>query len=131
MRAYSLEFRREVLADCDSGLSTLAVAIKRRVSEAWVRRLKQRRRDNGDFSARPPIKKTEPKWRAYTDKLHRILAARPDITLRELRVELKTDLSLQTLSVALRTLKYTLKKKSCMPRSRTAKTLRSGVRSGG
>lgn len=51
-----------------------------------------------------------------------IMTAQPDITLRELRDELGVDVSLQTLSLALRTLKYTFKKKSSMPPSRTAPT---------
>lgn len=130
MRAYSIEFRYEVLEDCDAGMSTLAVALKRRVSESWVRRLKQRRRENGDFSARPPVKKMLPKWRAYTNRLHAILRERPDITLRELRDALGEEVSLQTLSVALRTLKYTLKKKSSTHLNKTGRTLRGGARSG-
>ncbi len=40
---------------------------------------------------------------------------RPDITLRELREELGVSLSLQTLSVALRTLKYSFKKSFMRP----------------
>jgi transposase len=115
---YSIEFRREVLADCDAGMSTMAVAIKRRVSESWVRRLKQRRRETGEIAARPPKKKTPPKWMAYADQLHTLVRDQPDITLRELRDELGIEISLQTLSVALRTLKYTFKKKSSARRNR-------------
>ena len=43
MRAYSMDLRVRVLADCDAGLRTGAVARKFSVSPAWVRRLKQRR----------------------------------------------------------------------------------------
>lgn len=120
MKPYSIEFRREVLADCDAGLSTLSVAINRRVSESWVRRLKQRRRETGEIAARPPIKKTPPKWQAYTEEIHALLREHPDITLRELRDELGLDASLQTLSVALRTLKYTLKKSPARSRARSS-----------
>ena len=101
-----------------NSLGTLAVAIKHHVSPAWVRRLKQRRRETGEIAARPPKKKTPAKWRAYAARMETILAERPDITLHELRAELGVDFSVQTLSVALRTLKYTFKKKSCARRSR-------------
>lgn len=128
MEPYSIEFRREVLADCDAGMGTMAVAIKRRVSESWVRRLKQRRRETGEIAARPPIKKTPPKWAAHTDQLHTLVRERPDITLRELRDELGIEISLQSLSVALRTLKYTFKKKSSARPSRIVRTSRRSAR---
>jgi transposase len=118
VKPYSIEFREEVLSDCDAGMGTLAVAIKRNVSESWVRRLKQRRRETGEVAARPPKKKTQPKWRAYTEEIHAILREQPDITLRELRDELGIETSLQTLSVALRTLQYTLKKSVARGRAR-------------
>jgi len=124
MSPYPMELRRRVLADCDAGLNTLAVAVKHDVSPAWVRRLKQRRRESGEIAPRPPIKKKPPKWQAYADQLHAFIRDQPDITLREIREQLGVEVSLQTLSVALRRLKYTIKKKSCGPRSRTARTLR-------
>jgi transposase len=119
LRAYSIEFRRRVLADCDAGLNTLAVAVKHDVSLAWVRRVKQRRRENGEVAPRRPIKKTPPKWHAYTDEMKKLVEQEPDLTLRELRERLGVEISLQTLSVALRRLKYTLKKKSSRPASKT------------
>lgn len=124
MRAYSIEFRERVLADCDAGMNTLAVAVKHDVSLAWVRRLKQRRRETGEIGARRPIKKTPPKWHAYSDQLVRLVEQQPDITLRELRERLGVQVSLQTLSVALRRLKYTLKKKSSGQANRTGRMSR-------
>lgn len=128
MDAIPLAKRKEVLADCDGGMGTLAVAIKHRVSPAWVRRLKQRRRESGEIAARPPKKKTPPKWRAYAERMQALVKERPDITLRELRDELSVEFSLQTLSVALRTLKYTFKKKSSARPSRTGPTSPNGGR---
>jgi len=49
MRPYSLDLRERVLADCDAGMSTKQVAEKYRVCAAWVRRLKQRRRETGSI----------------------------------------------------------------------------------
>lgn len=119
MQAYSIELRRRVLVDCDAGMNTLAVAVKHDVSLAWVRRLKQRRRETGEIAARPPIKKTPPKWHAYADRLMKLVEQQPDATLRELRDRLGVQVSRQTLSVALRRLKYTLKKKSSRRASKT------------
>jgi transposase len=124
VKAYPVEFREQVLADCDAGMNTLAVAVKHDVSPAWVRRLKQRRRQSGEIAPRPPIKKTPPKWHAYAGRMQAFLKEQPDITLRELRDRLEVEVSLQTLSVALRRLKYTLKKKSSARASRTVRTSR-------
>lgn len=131
MRAYSIEFRREVLADCDAGMGTLAVSIKHKVSESWVRRLKQRRRETGEIAARPSKKKTPPKWHKYAERMQAIVQKRPDITLRELRDALAVEVSLQTLWIALRTLKYSFKKKSCGPPNKIGRTLPRGGRRGG
>ena len=47
MRPYSTDLRDRVSADCDDGMRTRAVAAKYRVSESWVRRVKQRRAATG------------------------------------------------------------------------------------
>ena len=47
MEAYSKEFRRDVLRACDAGGGTREVALKFDVSESWVRRIKQERREQG------------------------------------------------------------------------------------
>ena len=47
MEAYSKEFRRDVLAACDAGEGTRSVALRFDVSESWVRRIKQERREQG------------------------------------------------------------------------------------
>jgi transposase len=99
-------------------MNTLAVAVKHNVCPAWVRRLKQRRRETGEVAPRRPIKKTPPKWHAYADEMKKLVEQQPDMTLRELREQLGVEISLQTLSVALRRLKYTLKKKSSRRASR-------------
>ena len=50
MEAYSKEFRRDVLAACDNGGGTRAVALQFQVSESWVRRIKQDRREQGKLA---------------------------------------------------------------------------------
>ena len=111
MQAYSKEMRRDVLAACDAGEGTRAVALQFNVSESWVRRVKQERRELGK-TAPATTRKRVPNWAAYQDDIERLIADQPDMTLRELKESLGTELSRQTLCTALRKLKLTLKKKS-------------------
>ena len=107
---YSAEFRGEVLAACDAGEGTRVVATRFNVSESWVRRIKQERRDQGKVA---PCKKRRrvPKWAAEAEQIRAAIEAQPDLTLDELKLELETKLSRQTLCRALQQLRLTLKKK--------------------
>lgn len=60
---YSKEFRGEVLAACDRGLGTQVVALQFMVSESWVRRVKQERREQGKLGPATRRKRT-PRWSA-------------------------------------------------------------------
>jgi transposase len=111
MKAYSMDLRERVLKDCDAGMSTREVALKFDVSESWVRRLKQRRRETGEVAPRSPRNGTQPKWLAHAEKIEELVEEKPDITLNELRDALGVDISIQTLSRALRQLQLTFKKK--------------------
>lgn len=115
--AYSKEFRREVLAACDSGEGTQEVALKFGVSESWVRRIKQVRRERGQ-TAPKQTRDRQPEWWVYKDRIIEIVEATPDISLSELQTALDTTLSRSTLFVALNRLKLTFKKKSSKPPSR-------------
>jgi hypothetical protein len=44
-----MDLRRRVIAACDAGQGTTSVATTFNVSPAWVRRLKQQRRERGDI----------------------------------------------------------------------------------
>ncbi len=82
MEAYSKEFRREILAACDAGEGTLSVALRFEVSESWVRRVKQERREQGKVA--PYTKRRRRKvWEPYAAWLLAKLDERPDIYLRE------------------------------------------------
>ena len=111
MHAYSLDLRWRVLADCDRGLSTRAVATKYIVSESWVRRLKQRRRATGELAPRQPAAGPKPSWQAYADKLREAVRQTPDATLEELRDRLELTVALSTLWRAVATLGLSVKKK--------------------
>jgi transposase len=125
MRAYSIDLRQRVLEDCDGGGTTREVALKYRVSESWVRRLKQRRREQGEVAPRRSGNPQPPRWRAHAEQLEQLVAQQPDATLGELQQRLGTKLSLQTLARALRALQLTFKKKSFVPRSRIVRTFKS------
>jgi transposase len=122
MRAYSADLRSRVLHDCDAGATTRAVAVKYRVSESWVRRLKQRRRATGEVG--PRARRTfRPRLLApHDDRLRELVAASPDATLAELRDRLGVAVGLTALWHAVRRLGLTVKKKSSGPRSRTGRT---------
>ena len=133
MGTYSKEFRREVLAACDTGEGTRSVALRFKVSESWVRRIKQERREQGKLA--PLSKRRRRKtWEPYTAWLLAKLDERPDIYLRELvvaaREELAWEVSDVTLSRACRALRRTRKKRPvCRPNS-SARTSPKRVGSG-
>jgi transposase len=114
MEPYSKAFRAKVLAAFDAQEGTQRIALHFGVSESWVRRVVQQRRETGQVAAKT-TRTREPKWRAWQDWLLAKLAARPDIYLRELQAELKAergeDVCLQTICNACRALERTRKKR--------------------
>jgi transposase len=123
MKAYSMDLRERVLADCDAGLKSGAVAAKYRVSSAWVRRLVQTRQATGRIEPKTAPGPT-PSWIAqgYAEALREAVARKPDATLPELKRELNLSVAISTLWAACRALGLTFKKKSAGPRSKTAPT---------
>ena len=109
MRAYSMDLRVRVLAAIDAGESTAEVAETFSVSPAWVRRLVQRRRQTGETAPRPRAARPS-KLAAHRPRIREVLAATPDMTLAELRDELKVVVALSTLWAAVRGLGLTFKK---------------------
>lgn len=111
---YSKEFRREVLAACDAGGRTREVATRFDVSESWVRRIKQERRELGK-TAPKVTRDRRPSWQKWSGWLRESIADQPDIYLHELQAKLEseqeTKLSPQRLSEACRALGLTRKKR--------------------
>jgi transposase len=108
VEAYSKEFRRDVLRACDSGKGTREVAVKFGVSESWVRRIKQARRELGKV-APATTRRRRRIWEPYVDRIAKIVGQQPDLTLKELQQDLGEDISVQSLCRALAQLKLTLK----------------------
>ena len=114
MDAYSLDLRTRVLAACDAGKKTKQVAQLFSVSPAWVRRLKQRRREDGSIAPRP-IPGGKPKLDGTNRaKLSEFVQQKPDATLEELRrriaQELGIRISIGALWETLRRMKLSFKK---------------------
>ncbi len=131
MDAYSGDLRSRILEDCDAGMTTRVAATKYRVSESWLRRLKQRRRETGETTPRSSRPKSAKKVLAeHSELLRRLVAKTPDATLEELRAELPVAVSITTLWRALDELKLSFKKKSSMPRSKTGPTSSKNGRGG-
>lgn len=109
MRSYSMDLRERVLTDCDEGMGTAAVAAKYRVSPAWVRRLKQRRKATGETAPRPGGRR-KTTWTPYAEAIRAAIVESPDATLVELRQRLALSFSIATLARALAALGLTVKK---------------------
>ena len=114
MKAIATEVRAQVLAACAAGEGTRVVAVRFKVSESWVRRVKQRRRETGQVAPKntPP---RAPTWKAWSDWLVSKVRAQPDIYLRELQSDLQgecgEEVCLTTICNACRALELTRKKR--------------------
>lgn len=115
MEPYSTKIRSEVLAACDANEGTRVIAQRFNVSESWIRRVKQQRRETGQVEPKTASPR-KPKWHAWADWLIAKIAARPDIYLRELQAELKQEIGeevcLMTICNACVALEQTRKKNS-------------------
>lgn len=110
MRAYSMDLRQRVWADCEAGLGTAEVAAKFSVSQSWVRRLKQRHKANGSLAPRPPSPGRPVALAPYDAQVRELVQADPDATLAELRQRLGVKVSLSTLYEYLRRINLSFKK---------------------
>ena len=119
-----MDLRQRVIDDCDTGQPTKVVAQKYSVSPAWVRRLKQHRRERGDIVPRTGgglrSRKIDP------ERLRQLVEAQPDATLEELRQRLDVGCSAWAVGKALRKLGLTFKKRRSTPPSKTGPMLPSG-----
>jgi transposase len=123
MEAYSIDLRERVLAACDAGHGTKEVAELFDVSPAWVRRLKQRRRERGSIL---PLPRTYGPKPLLDEACQQLLAQQvrqlPDATLEELRAGLPVKVCIGTLWNTLHKLRLPFKKSPCTRRSRTVPT---------
>jgi transposase len=122
MKPYSLDLRERVLKDGDAGMKTSAVARKYSVSPAWVRRLKQRRRQTGQVAPTPQRHGPPPAWQALADRIRVAVREAPDLTLREYIERFALPISKSALARGLTALGLSRKKSRTGPASRAART---------
>jgi transposase len=120
MKAYSMDLRKRVLAMCDAGHGTTQVARLVHVSPAWIRRLKQRRREDGQIAPRPSGgRRHRCLDDAQREQLRTWLTQRSDSTLTQLQAKLakhcKVRCSLMTVSRAARSMGWSFKKRRFEP----------------
>ena len=110
MKPYSVDLRQRVLADCDAGIGTNAVAQKYSVSPSWVRKLKQQRRETGSIVPRVVTPGPKPALTAHHDQLRLLVRQNPGRTAAEYRKRLGVSVAVVTVWRALRRLDFTHKK---------------------
>jgi transposase len=114
MEAYDAGFRGEVLAACDTKEERRLIALRFGVSPSWLRLIQQQRRETGQVAPKKAAPR-RPKWHDWADWLVAKIKVRPDIYLRELKVELKKELGekacLGTICAACRALELSRKKR--------------------
>ncbi len=109
MIAYSMDLRQRVIDACDAGGKTKEVATTFGVSPAWVRRLKQHRRERGDILPRHGGGSRGRKF--DRDQLAQLVRQQPDATLVELRGRLGVAVTPWAICKALKELKLSYKKR--------------------
>src|ERR1700733_6347515 len=108
MKPYSMDLRERVIAACDAGRQTKEVAQSFQVSPAWVRRLKQHRRERGDIV--PRTGGGSRGCKIDRERLAELVRQQPDATLAELRERLNVAVALWSICRALQQLKLSYKK---------------------
>jgi transposase len=122
MRAYSMDLRERVFADCQAGMTTAAVAQKYTVSASWVRRLVQRQKATGSLAPRPPSPGRPVTLAPHDARVRELVRDDPDATLAELRQRLGVKVSIAALAAYLRRIRLSFKKKPSGRPSRTGRT---------
>jgi transposase len=110
--SYSQDLRDRVIAARDGGMTTRQVSKVMRVSESWIRRVMQRRRENGQTTPRPRGGATVIK--IDMDRLRQLVEAQPDATTKELHQRLGIKCSMSAVGFALKRLGFTFKKRQSM-----------------
>jgi len=122
---YSQDLRDRVLAAYDRGMKTSRIAEVFGISPAWARRVKQRRRENGETSPRPMggvrVVKID------LSRLAELVAQQPDATLKELREKLGIVCAESAICMALKRLDLSFKKRRSTRPSRIVRMWRRGA----
>ena len=133
MRTLSLDLRERILSSYDHEEGTRAeMAHRFRVSLGMVKKLLQQRRRTGDIAPRHHLAGRKPLIVAtHRRQLRTLLAKKPDLTLKELRVATGLSCTLPAIHYVLKKLGLTYKKRRSGPANRTARTSRGRAKPGG
>src|SRR4051812_7134263 len=97
MKAYSTDLRGRILTACEGGMGTAEVAETFAVSESWVRRIRQRFRDNGEVAPRTPARRgPAPALGGQDDRIRGEVRDHPGLTAAEYRTRLGVAASVVT-----------------------------------
>ena len=133
-KAYPQELRERVFMHADAGLLVGVIARTLLVSVSYVSKTLSRRDKTGETSARAQCCHLVPRLHAHEGLVKLRVEAKPDSTLAELcawlKQEHKMEASLSLMAKTLDKLGLTLKKRSSMRPSRTARTLPEDARRG-
>lgn len=125
--------RDRVIALRDAGHKTREVSRWIGVSESWIRRVMQVRRERGQVRPRPRGGAWNQK--VDQDRLWMLIQEQPDATIAELHARLIADgscsCSVSAVDAAARRMNLTFKKKRSSPKSKTAPTSPTGEPDGG
>jgi transposase len=95
---------------CDQGERAAAVAKRFAVSESFIEKLKQHRRERGTVAPKPHAGGRQPFLAAQSERIRAQLQTKPDTTHQERRDGLGLSVALSTLWSHLRRLDLTFKK---------------------
>ena len=132
VKTLSLDLRERILASYDNLEGTRQeIAERYRVSLGMVKKLLQQRKRTGQIGARHAYSGRKPLIvQAHENQMRTLLAQKPDMTLKELRVALGLDCSLPAIHYVLSDMGLTYKKRHSALASRTARTSRGRAKRG-
>lgn len=131
MEAYSVDLRTRVLAACDEGMGTAEAAEAFSVSPAWVRRLKQRRRETGEIGPRRQTRRGPRRTlEGQDERILEVVRTNPGLAAEEYRDRLGLRVAVITVWRALRRLGLTFKKSRSAPRNKIGPMWRPSVSNG-
>jgi transposase len=132
MRTLSLDLRERILDSYDKEEATRdQIARRFRVSLGMVKKLIQQRRHTGEIGllhhrcGRKPVI-----VEAHRQHMSKLLATKPDLTLKELREALGLECTLPAIHYVLHSMGLTYKKRLSEPASRIGKTSSKPARRG-
>lgn len=119
MKTLPVEFRHRVIALTADGLTSSEIAELLDVSAVWVRSIKKLHDSGQSLEPKSRANKRRSLAQREGDRIRAQIKAKPGTTLEDLKRDLQLNTSISNLWNALQELKFSLKKKPSMPRSKT------------